>query len=166
MGWPALAASSAGLYWNCSIVIALPACAWAVDSPPGVTPTAVNDRPRATTRPAMSIVNFRMVPRYPGPKCPERAGSGSSTDGGEGTPKGARRVSVCQATTSARAPGSDGEYDLSAAPAPEVPMAEFPAITHVALTVTDLDRTVPRYQALFGSKPVLDEDTGPFHHVV
>ena len=45
-------------------------------------------------------------------------------------------------------------------------MADFPAITHVALTVTDLDRSVPWYQALFGSDPVLDEDTGPFRHVV
>lgn len=45
-------------------------------------------------------------------------------------------------------------------------MPDFPAITHVALTVTDLNRSVPWYQALFGSKPVLDEDTGPFHHVV
>jgi catechol-2,3-dioxygenase len=45
-------------------------------------------------------------------------------------------------------------------------MAEFPTITHVALTVTDLDRSIPWYEALFGSKPVLDEDTGPFRHVV
>lgn len=45
-------------------------------------------------------------------------------------------------------------------------MAEFPTITHVALTVSDLGRSVPWYEALFGSKPVLDEDTGPFHHVV
>jgi glyoxylase I family protein len=45
-------------------------------------------------------------------------------------------------------------------------MADFPAITHVALTVTSLDRSVPWYQALFGSDPVLDEDTGPFRHVV
>jgi glyoxylase I family protein len=43
---------------------------------------------------------------------------------------------------------------------------DFPTITHVALTVSDLDRSVPWYQALFGSKPVLDEDTGPFRHVV
>src|SRR5581483_11326271 len=42
----------------------------------------------------------------------------------------------------------------------------FPAIAHVALTVSDLDRSVPWYQALFDSKPVLDEDTGPFRHVV
>src|SRR5688500_1051668 len=88
MGWPTLAASSAGLYWNWSIVIAPPACAWAVDSPPGATPTAVTARPKATTRPAMSIVIFRMVPGYPGPKCPERTGAGLSTDGGLGTPKG------------------------------------------------------------------------------
>ena len=45
-------------------------------------------------------------------------------------------------------------------------MPEFPTITHVALTVTDLNRSVPWYEALFGSKPVLDEDTGPFRHVV
>jgi glyoxylase I family protein len=45
-------------------------------------------------------------------------------------------------------------------------MAEFPTITHVALTVSDLNRSAPWYQALFGTKPVLDEDTGPFRHVV
>lgn len=45
-------------------------------------------------------------------------------------------------------------------------MPEFPTITHVALTVRDLNESVPWYEALFGSKPVLDEDTGPFRHVV
>jgi len=45
-------------------------------------------------------------------------------------------------------------------------MPSFPAIAHVALTVRDLERSVPWYEALFGSKPVLDEDTGPFRHVV
>lgn len=45
-------------------------------------------------------------------------------------------------------------------------MPEFPTITHVALTVTDLARSVPWYERLFGTKPVLDEDTGPFRHVV
>ena len=45
-------------------------------------------------------------------------------------------------------------------------MPEFPAITHVALTVTNLERSVPWYNALFRSEPVLDEDTGAFHHVV
>jgi catechol 2,3-dioxygenase-like lactoylglutathione lyase family enzyme len=42
----------------------------------------------------------------------------------------------------------------------------FPAITHVALTVRDLSVSVPWYTALFESEPVLDEDTGPFRHVV
>ena len=45
-------------------------------------------------------------------------------------------------------------------------MAEFPAVAHVAVTVTDLDRSRPWYQRLFGADPVLDEDTGPYHHVV
>ncbi len=45
-------------------------------------------------------------------------------------------------------------------------MPEFPTITHVALTVSSLERSVPWYNALFDSKPVMDEDTGPFHHVV
>ena len=45
-------------------------------------------------------------------------------------------------------------------------MPEFPGVTHVALTVTDLERSRPWYQALIGSPPVVDEDTGPFHHAV
>jgi glyoxylase I family protein len=45
-------------------------------------------------------------------------------------------------------------------------MAEFPAIAHVAVTVTDIDRSRPWYQRLFGASPELDEDTGPFQHVV
>jgi len=45
-------------------------------------------------------------------------------------------------------------------------MSQFPTITHVALTVSDLGRSVPWYERLFDSKPVLDEDTGTFHHVV
>ena len=42
-------------------------------------------------------------------------------------------------------------------------MPEFPAITHVALTVTSLERSVPWYKDLFGTDPILDEDTGSFH---
>ena len=45
-------------------------------------------------------------------------------------------------------------------------MTAFPAITHVAVTVRDLDVSVPWYTALFGAEPVLDQDTGPFRHVV
>jgi glyoxylase I family protein len=44
-------------------------------------------------------------------------------------------------------------------------MADFPSITHVAVTVNDLSVSVPWYQRLFGSEAVLDEDTGPFRHV-
>jgi glyoxylase I family protein len=43
---------------------------------------------------------------------------------------------------------------------------DFPAITHVALTVSDLGRSRPWYRSLFGDAPVIDEDTGLFHHVV
>jgi catechol-2,3-dioxygenase len=45
-------------------------------------------------------------------------------------------------------------------------MSDFPALGHVALTVRDLSVSVPWYTQLFGSEPVLDEDTGPFRHVV
>jgi glyoxylase I family protein len=45
-------------------------------------------------------------------------------------------------------------------------MSDFPGVTHVALTITDLGRSRPWYQDLFGAPPVIDEDTGPFHHVV
>jgi len=44
-------------------------------------------------------------------------------------------------------------------------MPQFPAITHVSLTVTNLERSVPWYKDLFGSDPILDEDTGPFQRV-
>jgi glyoxylase I family protein len=48
-----------------------------------------------------------------------------------------------------------------------VPTTEFPPVTHVAVTVRDLAVSVPWYEALFGAKPVLDEDTDPdFHHTV
>jgi catechol-2,3-dioxygenase len=45
-------------------------------------------------------------------------------------------------------------------------MPAFPTITHVALTVSDLSTSRPWYEKLFDAKPVLDEDTGTFHHVV
>jgi glyoxylase I family protein len=45
-------------------------------------------------------------------------------------------------------------------------MAEFPAMSHVAVTVTDLAVSVPWYERLLGAKSVLDEDTGGFHHTV
>src|SRR6476659_4652404 len=47
-------------------------------------------------------------------------------------------------------------------------MPDFPALAHVAVTVTDLERSTAWYSALFGSQPVLDEDEpiGGFHHTV
>jgi glyoxylase I family protein len=45
-------------------------------------------------------------------------------------------------------------------------MSDFPPIAHVALTVRDLAVSVPWYSRLFDAAPALDEDTGPFRHVV
>jgi glyoxylase I family protein len=47
-------------------------------------------------------------------------------------------------------------------------MPEFPPMTHVAITVSDLARSTEWYRALLGSDPVLDEDeeAGGFHHTV
>lgn len=46
-------------------------------------------------------------------------------------------------------------------------MSDFPAIGHVALTVSDLAVSRPWYQRLVGAEPVLDEPTdGGFHHTV
>lgn len=46
-------------------------------------------------------------------------------------------------------------------------MNAFPALGHVALTVTDLSVSRPWYARLFDASPVLDEPTdGGFHHVV
>ncbi|MEP7055614.1 MAG: VOC family protein [Actinomycetota bacterium] len=45
-------------------------------------------------------------------------------------------------------------------------MTEFPSVGHVAVTVRDLSTSVPWYEQLIGAAPVLDEDTGPFRHVV
>src|SRR6188768_2121794 len=45
-------------------------------------------------------------------------------------------------------------------------MTTIPGITHVALTVADLAVSEPWYTRLLGADPVLDEDTGPFRHIV
>ena len=42
----------------------------------------------------------------------------------------------------------------------------IPAISHVAVTVTDLSASEAWYTRVFGVEPVLDEDTGPFRHIV
>ena len=46
-------------------------------------------------------------------------------------------------------------------------MPTFPALTHVALTVRDLDVSGPWYRKLIGADPVIDEDTDAgYRHVV
>ena len=40
------------------------------------------------------------------------------------------------------------------------------SITHVAITVSDLAASEAWYRMVFGVDPVLDEDTGPFRHIV
>jgi glyoxylase I family protein len=45
-------------------------------------------------------------------------------------------------------------------------MTAFPSITHVALTVNDLEVSVPWYRQLFDAEPIIDEDTGVFRQVV
>src|SRR5206468_3303304 len=45
-------------------------------------------------------------------------------------------------------------------------MADFPPLGHVAVTVRSADTSKPWYAALFGAEPALDEDTGPWRHVV
>jgi glyoxylase I family protein len=42
----------------------------------------------------------------------------------------------------------------------------MPAITHVAVTVTDLTTSEAWYTKVLGVEPVLDEDTGSFRHIV
>src|SRR5216684_290097 len=45
-------------------------------------------------------------------------------------------------------------------------MADSPGVTHVALTVSDLDRSVAWYGRLFGSKPDKLDDNGVFRAAV
>jgi glyoxylase I family protein len=54
------------------------------------------------------------------------------------------------------------------AAAKEAAVPDFPPITHVAVTVTDLDRSTRWYATLLSTEPVLDEDEeiGGFHHTV
>ena len=42
----------------------------------------------------------------------------------------------------------------------------IPAITHVAVTVSDLAASEAWYTMVLGAEPVLNEDTGPFRHIV
>ena len=42
----------------------------------------------------------------------------------------------------------------------------IPSIQHVAVTVTDLEVSAAWYSMVLGVQPVIDEDTGPFRHIV
>jgi catechol-2,3-dioxygenase len=42
----------------------------------------------------------------------------------------------------------------------------FPGLTHIALTISDPSVSVPWYARLVGAEPVIDEDTGPYRHIV
>jgi glyoxylase I family protein len=42
----------------------------------------------------------------------------------------------------------------------------IPGITHVAVTVSDIGISEAWYTRVLGVEPVLDEDTGPFRHIV
>ena len=42
----------------------------------------------------------------------------------------------------------------------------IPDIQHVAITVTDLEVSEAWYTKVLGVGPILDEDTGPFRHIV
>jgi hypothetical protein len=46
----------------------------------------------------------------------------------------------------------------------ELRWPSFPAVAPIALTVTDLAVSVPWYERLLGTGPVLDEDTAGYHH--
>lgn len=47
-------------------------------------------------------------------------------------------------------------------------MTPFPALTHLAITVSDPATSVEWYTRLFGAPPVIDEDeeSGAYHHAV
>jgi hypothetical protein len=84
-------------------------------------------------------------------------------------PAGARGINVCPPgfrffTARARSPVTTHTLTLTE----EAAMAAFPPITHVAVTVTDLDRSTRWYGELLAAEPVLDEDeqAGGFHHAV
>jgi len=45
-------------------------------------------------------------------------------------------------------------------------MPDFPAVTHLALTVTDLEVSLPWYERLFGVAPAMDDDSSGYRHIV
>lgn len=42
----------------------------------------------------------------------------------------------------------------------------MPAVSHIAITVSNLDASAEWYTMVLGIEPLIDEDTGPFRHVV
>lgn len=45
-------------------------------------------------------------------------------------------------------------------------LTPMPDISHVAITVSDLDASAAWYTKVLAVEPLVDEDTGPFRHVV
>src|SRR4051794_37414365 len=66
---------------------------------------------------------------------------------------------VSDASSNRRTPHNQRSNTMSAE-------SVMPSITHVALTVSDLARSEEWYTRVLGVEPVLDEDTGPFRHIV
>lgn len=59
-----------------------------------------------------------------------------------------------------------GAEEVTMTSTTSTPAPAFPALGHVAVTVTDLPSARAWYSRLFDAPPVLDEDTGVFHHAV
>jgi catechol 2,3-dioxygenase-like lactoylglutathione lyase family enzyme len=92
----------------------------------------------------------------PGPYCPDRSAHASASPVCD--TELPIRVRGCSGSESARQ-SEDRPRSIRLERTGSV-IAEFPAIAHVAVTITDLDRSRIWYQRLFGADPVLDEDTG------
>src|SRR4051794_10186866 len=79
-----------------------------------------------------------------------------------GSPGHGETAQPCHGCPTARPPPNPHHQRSNTMSAESV----MPSITHVALTVSDLARSEEWYTRVLGVEPVLDEDTGPFRHIV